>query len=114
MRKNIDPMIWGNNAWKFLNDCALACDTSSEEHYAALMNLLPHVLPCSTCRKHASEYIRENPVDTKDLPGWLTRFRAHIRNQKRKKQQSPPWSLIIVAVLLFSIVMFLFLKRICT
>lgn len=85
-RKNLDPKEWGPCAWRFLLDCAQAYDEHSAPAYDALVRLLPEVLPCSTCRAHAAEYIETYPVDTADLTGWLMTFREAIRRRKTRQQ----------------------------
>jgi hypothetical protein len=86
MRANVHPSEWGPQAWAFLKTSAQACDASCAEDYEAFLKLLPSVLPCERCRGHAAAYLREHPVDTDDLPGWLDRFEAHVEKTKRRER----------------------------
>jgi hypothetical protein len=83
-RVDLDPLIWGPCAWRFLLDCAVACDRTSSVSYRRLIELLPSVLPCGTCRGHARSYIEANPV-TSDTPeqlrSWILRFQAAVRER---------------------------------
>jgi hypothetical protein len=82
MRQNVDPKVWGPNAWAFLRHCAIACDETSSESYKNFLELLPKVLPCEQCREHSGAYIAANPVDTGDLVTWLDRFQAVVANRR--------------------------------
>jgi len=82
MRVNIDPQKWGSCAWQFLDYCAQACDEASASQYREFIELLPSVLPCEQCREHAGAYIASHPVDTRDLPQWLQRFKAAVSARK--------------------------------
>ena len=89
-RKNVHPSVWGRPAWEFLRNCAEACDSPSAPQYEAFIQLLPYVLPCAKCRAHAKAYIEANPVDTSDLRGWLSRFEAHVSQQKKAPNSTSP------------------------
>ena len=72
MRANLEPEIWGPSGWAFLSSCVTACDEASRSDYLALLRLLPAVLPCSSCRHHAAEYISAHPPEkSAHLGDWL-------------------------------------------
>jgi len=84
MRKNLEPRFWGPGAWKFLHDCVYAVDETSREAYNNMLALLPDILPCSKCRKHAREYITEHPPSAStDLKEWLTTFELIVSLRKK-------------------------------
>ena len=85
MRKSLDPKIWGPDAWRFLNDVVEGADASSRQYCLELFYLLPHILPCKTCRRHAEQYLKSNPPSTtRNLKEWLQNFREEIRRRKKK------------------------------
>jgi len=86
-RKNVHPGVWGPPAWAFLKSAAEACDADSAQAYRDFFQLLPQVLPCERCREHCSVYLRENPIDVDDLPGWVARFEASVAEAKRAEKQ---------------------------
>ena len=83
MRQNIDPKQWGPAAWHFLEESARACDENSRRDYNRFMRLLPCVLPCEFCRRHATEYLEENPPEESvDLQRWLADFKASVARRR--------------------------------
>ena len=87
MRSNLTPKYWGPEGWSFLKSCARACDEESFPHYAALVKLLPHVLPCEKCRRHAEEYIQRNPPQgAAQLLGWMEDFEVAVRQRKAAEE----------------------------
>lgn len=106
-RRNVHPSVWGPPAWAFLRSSAEACDEESQEAYRAFFELLPQVLPCARCREHSRSYLREHPVDVKDLPAWLTRFEAHVQRSKLQTRDggktSRGFPLLLVLLLLAAI-----------
>ena len=98
MRKNIDPQICGAAGWTFLRNCLQACDADKRHVYIHWLYFLPEVLPCSTCREHATLYMSANPPDKeKDLVTWLDTFQdavsnvfVIIENQDRMARSSIP------------------------
>ena len=96
MRTNLNPALWGRDGWAFLKSCAEACDEESLPHYKALVELLPHVLPCEKCRRHAREYIAQHPVqDAASMGRWVRDFEQAVRErvsgerQQQQQQQQP-------------------------
>jgi hypothetical protein len=89
MRSNLNPKYWGPEGWAFLKSCARACDEESFPHYAALVKLLPHVLPCEKCRHHAEEYIQRNPPQSaQELLSWIEDFERAVRQRKSKEDEA--------------------------
>ena len=96
MRTNLNPALWGRDGWAFLKSCAEACDDDSLPHYRALVELLPHVLPCEKCRRHARDYIAQHPVeDAASMGRWVRDFEQAVRErvsderQQQQQQQQP-------------------------
>jgi hypothetical protein len=91
MRSNVNPKQWGPAGWSFLKSCARACDEESFPHYAALVKLLPHVLPCEKCRHHAEEYIQRNPPqDATELLHWIEDFELAVGRRKAEEAGGQP------------------------
>jgi len=87
MRKNLNPRVWGKTGWSFLKHCAEACDEESFPRYLEFLQLLPEVLPCEKCRKHASEYLARNPPrNGEDLARWVEDFEANVRARKEEER----------------------------
>ena len=87
MRQNLSPKVWGPQGWDFLHNCLYASDESSRLAYLQLLHLLPSILPCASCREHASLYIAKNrPEDASDLKQWLVAFREAVADRVREPQ----------------------------
>ena len=90
MRKNLNPKVWGKTGWSFLKHCAEACDQDSFPRYLEFLKLLPEVLPCEKCRKHAADYLARNPPETGDnLSQWVEDFEANVRARKDAELAAP-------------------------
>jgi hypothetical protein len=88
MRKNLSPKIWGRTGWSFLKHCAEACDEESFPRYLDFLRLLPEVLPCEKCRRHAAEYLAHNPPRRgEDLAKWIEDFEASVRARKQEERE---------------------------
>lgn len=88
MRKNLSPKVWGRTGWNFLKHCAEACDEESFPRYLELLRLLPEVLPCEKCRRHAAEYLARNPPRRgEDLAKWIEDFEAAVRARKQEERE---------------------------
>lgn len=83
MRKNVNPSVWGQTGWTFLKHCAQACDDESFPRYLEFLHLLPEVLPCEKCRKHARDYLSAHPPKPgESLTAWIEGFEASVRQRK--------------------------------
>jgi len=103
MRANLDPSVWGEKGWAFLGNCLHAYDSSSRDAYLKFLRLLPEVLPCANCRRHAGEYLAKHPPENRDdLSLWLEDFRADVADRVRPQTcafRAP--SLLALMLLLF-------------
>lgn len=78
------------------------------------MRLLPHVLPCQECRKHADIFVRAHPPE-KDacLLEWLRKFQAEIAARKLRSasprgRRAATWTaLLAFCALLLAVVGYL-------
>lgn len=65
MRKNINPVIWGNPGWEFLDAIVAGYpDKANSEEQAsmiAFLSSLEHVLPCEVCRTNYSNFAKRVP-----------------------------------------------------
>lgn len=84
MRKNLNPNYWGPCAWQFLHDAATGIDDESMQYFVQLVALLPHILPCKTCREHTAEYLKTTPVNVHNPRLWLSDLRTCVRERKRR------------------------------
>jgi hypothetical protein len=75
-----------------------------------LVDLLPALLPCESCREHTRNYIRENPPrSSRNLREWLSGFRAEIRSRVGGRRPDPKGAGTRAAALAFSAALLLFL-----
>lgn len=65
-RSGVSTKAWGPATWKVLEGLAACCDTKAavalgdvDEAMAALLELLPSVLPCSYCRASVDEFLKD-------------------------------------------------------
>ena len=85
-RKNIDPKVWGPNAWKFLDNVieGYPNDPNSMERLRMhdFLISLGELLPCAKCRVNFQEFIKKLPpmehVRTKKtVKRWLKLYKQH-------------------------------------
>jgi hypothetical protein len=86
--------IWGPAAWSFLHSATFnygknpeKATVEEQEQARAFFISLPHMLPCSICRKHYLQHIEKNPpqVESRDaLTRWLVKIHniVNIANHK--------------------------------
>jgi hypothetical protein len=82
MRVNVPPKVWGSCAWTFLDACAVGVDSQSSAAFSRFLELLPEVLPCEQCRKHAGAYLASHPIRDREPRAWLQAFRAAVEKRK--------------------------------
>jgi len=75
--------VWGPKAWGFMEACAWAYpevpSASQRDRMFQFLSSIGHVLPCSICRHHFSDILRDelpnshsSPLDSRDnLSRWL-------------------------------------------
>jgi hypothetical protein len=95
--RDIDPAIWGGDAWRFLHAIAHSYPTEPDrETRGAMYQLLTslHVLlPCSQCRQHLRDFTRETGLRGPGAPALQSRAalsewldRAH-KNANRHRDE---------------------------
>jgi hypothetical protein len=76
----MDPAVWGPPTWFFLHSVTftypLQPTVEDKLRIKKFFNSLEYILPCSICRVHYSEHIRQYPIDEfihtrEDLVHWL-------------------------------------------
>ena len=88
--------FWGKSAWNFIHSTAATYTPDNRGAYEKFINeVIPHILPCSVCRKHFSEKIKEFPPDSylgnnHDLFFWTYMIHDMV-NVATKKAPSPPF-----------------------
>jgi len=93
---NIDPMTWGPKAWFFIDTAITAypLDPSNEDirGFKSFLTSLKYVLPCEKCRKHYSEYLEKNPLNSNVLSSrdllveWILKCHNNIRQIQNKSE----------------------------
>ena len=62
-----NPKLWGNSTWFFLHCSSFNYQKNptkkDKKYYKLFLISLQYTLPCEFCRKHLTEYMKENPVD---------------------------------------------------
>lgn len=91
-----NPDTWGPPLWTILHTIAerigiSGMDADQSRDIGVLINLLPAILPCSTCQGHMRQYIAMNPFVVSGLGGadlrtycrnWLLKFHNTVRTSK--------------------------------
>ena len=88
----MDTRFWGKDGWIFLHSIAYNYNKEKEnDHvYKAFFKSIQHILPCIYCRRSYKKYIKENPVDMKNLPKWI--YTIHnLVNDKLRDQGYEIW-----------------------
>lgn len=94
--RELDPKVFGPGTWTVMHVLAIVCEESGtpEDHkaYCQIVHRIVHALPCSTCRKHAVQYLDDNQIprskDGGSLFTWSVAFHNAV-NRKLKKPQMP-------------------------
>jgi hypothetical protein len=86
------PSVWGPKRWRKGHLLAIryAAVPTECERAQAFMDFwtLIHNLPCSECRKHATQYARRYPPDFSSSRGyqlWFWRFHNAVNRRLKKK-----------------------------
>ena len=94
---NVDPKLWGNDAWEFFYFIALSYpkNPTNEEklRYKNFYMLAGSVVPCAKCRKNFTTHFEELPIDnyldsSYNLFNWVNQ----MHNKVRRKQRKPEFS----------------------
>lgn len=96
--RDVDPAIWGGDAWRFLHAIAHSYPTEPDrETRGAMYQLLTslHVLlPCSQCRQHLRDFCRETGLRGPAAPAlqsraalseWLDRAHENANRHRDKR-----------------------------
>ena len=91
-----DPKIWGPGAWFNIHlFAAKATDTETKEFYVQYINTIVRNLPCMDCRRHATRYLKDNPLraymvdrDPKGLFRWSWTFHNFVNTRLHKPHVS--------------------------
>jgi hypothetical protein len=87
--RGIDPRVWGNSGWKFLNSIALVYNEKKKENYKKFFMSLPYVLPCDDCGENLKNEIKnldEALKNNKSLLKWLLKIRNNISVDNGKEK----------------------------
>jgi hypothetical protein len=75
------------------------------QYFIKLVELLPLILPCESCRKHTAVYLKTTPIDTENPRLWLRNFRTFVRENNAPIRSRG--NMIEVAVIIFIIALLL-------
>lgn len=94
MSININPIVWGPSAWKFMHYITLSYpDNPSGDDKINIRNFftsIQHLLPCEKCRHHFSNYIKQYPLDDNvmrsrhNLSNWLLVIHNNVNKSLNK------------------------------
>ena len=89
-RANIDPNVWGSNAWTFMHYVALSYPSlptpQNKFNYKQFFWFLGQVLPCTSCSKNYKQHWKNYPIDeylesSNKLFEWTVIIRNAIKQQ---------------------------------
>jgi hypothetical protein len=83
-------MKWGPTGWHTANWVVFSLSTSADD-MARFMDCLVVILPCTSCRRHAKDYILKHPIPTtnKSLQqDWLVEFHNFVNEKASVRQWS--------------------------
>lgn len=91
--REIDPKITGPGTWAVLHALACVCEESRTNKcyrfYAKVLYRILHAFPCSTCRKHAVEYLDQNPAPLTKKDGSPFEWSVNFHNTVNKRLNKP-------------------------
>jgi len=97
-RINLDPKIWGPYGWLFIESCIISYSNNpnekDRENFKNFLENIKNILPCSKCRDHFSDYIKNNPLNNnilstkENLLKWLLGAKNIIRKKNNKREIS--------------------------
>ena len=71
MPNSYEPKVWGSHFWMSLYASVFAYPNNpapeTRQQYKNFLSALGAVIPCETCRKHFSKYLKENPIMDRNL-----------------------------------------------
>lgn len=73
----IEPDVWGFRAWSMLYGLKIDIESGGKK-WIELINLLPFLLPCFTCRVCAGKFIKNTPPEWKNSIEWLDKLRKNV------------------------------------
>jgi hypothetical protein len=104
-RENIDPVIWGPFAWKFIESVFHSFpsepstewteeDKNSVLHIANFFHSLSTILPCEKCREDYKIYLNAHPIEnalssSTELWSWIFHMRQSIQTSTPIKPNAP-------------------------
>lgn len=78
----MEPSQWGPSGWTMLHAASLEADRLEEPFESFVESYVSH-LPCETCRVHAKDYVRNNPVQ-KPYFQWTVSFHNAVNERLGK------------------------------
>lgn len=98
-KKYKKPSFWGPSLWKIIHCVAMTAPSpmhkQNQKEYKEFFKSLGNVIPCSICKNHYQEYIKNHPVNVssrKQMVIWTLSLHNHINIMNGQK----PWDLDIL------------------
>jgi hypothetical protein len=96
--ENIEPSIWGGDAWRFLHALAKAYpaspDSETRREMFRFLSALQVLLPCAQCRQHFRQYMDKTQVRSGEsrpllsgaaLGKWLDKAHLHANSHRDRR-----------------------------
>jgi len=85
-----DPKDWGKGAWVVIHVLAYNAKTRDDQlSFCKQIRIVGTSLPCHTCRKHATEFIKQNPPENDVIDGdekAMFKYSCKLHNNANKIQ----------------------------
>lgn len=95
-RQDLPPQQWGNALWTFIHCMGSSYDPKlvPRDSVIDFVNSLQHLLPCSICREHWPEVLKELPVvehlhSREAFFNWTIRVHDMVSNHSVKSRKKP-------------------------
>jgi hypothetical protein len=76
------------------------------QYFVQLVELLPFILPCESCRNHTLVYIKAHPINRESPRLWLQDFRKYVReNNAQVPSQGNLIGVVVLVVILAVLIM---------
>ena len=97
----MNPIVWGPHLWFFMHTLSFNYPDKptvvDKENYSEFFINLTKTLPCDTCKKHYTEFVKKNPINTdsdslksnKQIIEWVLK----LHNEVNKRNNKSEWSL---------------------
>lgn len=94
----MDTTVWGPKLWFVMHTVSLNYpeypNFQEKEHHKVFFTNLKHIIPCTKCQGHYTEFLQKNPITNNlnskmDLVKWVWT----LHNEVSSRLGKPTWSL---------------------